>query len=121
MGKCTYCGRAVETPFAAKAEGDSDILSCCSSECLEKAQRFYRFTKKGMAGFIVGMLLSIILIMAGALNEAYTGSLRLLEILMPAGFMLLGATILFFPFATPQTFELMGIKKTVLVTRGIGA
>jgi hypothetical protein len=42
------------------------------------------------------------------------------SIFMSSGVALIGLDALVFPFATPQTFEIFGIKRAVPLTRAIG-
>jgi hypothetical protein len=114
MGKCAYCDKHTEelTPIVVVQKKKELAISVCSKECEQKARAFFRFAEgKGRRGiFIVGMILATLLIMFSGVSSK----------LMAAGIALMGLIMAIFPFGTPQTFELWGIRKTVLCVRIVG-
>ena len=119
MGKCAYCNREVVGPVPTSV-GEGTVLTCCCDDCKGRTLAFYRNFEKYKSLFIIGIILSVVLIFVGVFVNAFTGSVFLLAVFFASGLAALGLICLLFPFATPETFSLLGIKKTVLAVRVMG-
>lgn len=119
MNKCAYCHHEIHEPHPVVAGKEQASLTCCSKTCAEKVLAFYSFFDRTKVFFFLGLAFFMILLFGSvfllSLKHMWMGSL-----LMGASFVLLGLLVILFPFATPQTFDLLGIKKTVWVTRLLG-
>ncbi|MDP4152778.1 MAG: hypothetical protein Q8865_04950 [Bacillota bacterium] len=114
MEKCLYCGKSIETPHTATAGKKNEPITCCCETCVKKAQRFYRYVDFTLPFFWLGVIASICLIV-------YTAFTTPNLMYVWGGLSLLGLTALLFPFATPETFSMLGIKKAAIITRILGA
>ncbi|AFA50078.1 hypothetical protein [Acetobacterium woodii] len=119
MNKCAYCHNEIHEPHPVVAGKNQDSLVCCSESCVEKVLAFYNFFDRTKIFFFIGLTLFMILLFGSvfllSLKNMWLGSL-----LMGSSFGLLGLLVILFPFATPQTFDLLGIQKTISVTRLLG-
>lgn len=117
--KCVYCNNEIHEPHAVVVGKEKDALTCCSETCVKKVLAFYRFFDRTKVFFFIGIAVSMILLFVSVfyltVRQMLVGS-----IWMGASLALLGLIIVLFPFATPQTFNALGIRKTVWITRLIG-
>ena len=118
MSRCAYCHRDIEIPHTA-SQPDGEPLPCCSEDCIERLDAFYGFFEHTKILFFAGIVLSILLLLVSAflllLRHMLPGS-----ILFGSSLSLLGLIVTIFPFATPQTFAMLGVRRTLLVTRLLG-
>lgn len=119
MVKCIYCNRKEKLLRPLTVGKEQTPVECCSEECAEKTRAFFAFFDRTKPLFFIGIGLSMALIFCSAVILTAVGLLPG-GILMGAAFAVLGITALLFPFATPQTFAIFGIRKTLWLTRGLG-
>lgn len=119
MSKCVYCHKEIENLHPVIAGKDKETLSCCNDDCSKKTQSFYQFFDHTKNIFILFIIVIVVLLFASSIILS-TGKSLLGGILMGLDFVLLGLTITIFPFATPQTFSIFGIKKTLFIVRIFG-
>lgn len=118
MDKCFYCNSRIEQPHTAEVGTDKQTVTCCSEDCIQKTNSFLQFFERKKLPFYIGIALSLVIL--------FTGAFTIIEAkIVGAAFMgsalvLLGLTSLLTPFATPQTYQLFGIRKTTRITRIIG-
>ncbi len=113
-----YCHKEIETSHPAVVGKEKTQINCCSAECVNKSEEFILFADRHKLHFILLMVAAMVVFLTGAIllsTEKTVGS-----VLFSIGFGLLGFDILLFPFATPQTFDMLGIKKSVNMARVIG-
>ena len=115
MKKCFYCNTKSEMPEIITFENES--ITICGDECSAKTISFIQFAERTKVFFVIGIVVSIVMTF-GTIFAVFSELVGL--VLLCAGWSLLGLTICVFPLATPQTFQLLGIKKTVKLTRVIG-
>ena len=115
MSRCYYCHNNIENPFPVQLGTDTMVVSCCSEDCANKATAFFEFFKriKTLFCIVLGIIFAIFMVSSFIIIAAkFIGS-----ILMGSSLALMGLLFLLFPFATPQTFQIFGIKKTIWITR----
>lgn len=119
MNKCVYCHREIRELRLVTVGKEQEPLACCGEDCARGTLQFYRFFERTKAVFLAGITVSMALLFAGVILL----SMRRMQpgaYAMGAAMSLLGLIILLFPFATPQTFNLLGIRKTVWFVRLLG-
>ena len=119
MSKCVYCNKNTDTLHPVVVGKDKETVTCCCDDCDEKTLAFYQFVDRTKPLFIIGIVFSLLAIFA-AVFVLTAKNLWLGGILLGSGFALLGLTVIIFPFGTPQTFELFGIRKTLWIVRIMG-
>lgn len=118
MDKCFYCNKKIEFPLPVEVGKDKKIVNCCNDDCAKKVLAFYHFFEQKKILFYIGITLVMILLFVGPI---VIFKMKLLgNILLGLSLFLMGLTFLLFPFATPQTFQMLGIKKTIWLVRIIG-
>ena len=122
--KCLWCGKSGDGDYKeiefkeAITNAPVEPVLVCNDEC-EKALIETEKTFKGkLKNFIIGLVVGMMLFMTGAVLAAVNE--RLLAV-MGSGLVVLGVTFFFYPFVTPQTVGMMGMKKGFLVGRAAGA
>ncbi len=104
--KCSYCKKPVADQnliVNAHSYGLSDKTKVCSEECKVQFQAFLDYTNKYKFLFLGGILISSIICFFHI-----------------SGVLLLGIIIAIFPFVTPHTIEILGVKKSKVLGRVIG-
>ena len=117
MQKCFYCNKEIETPQSMTIENETFV--CCSDKCSKKTLAFSQFVKRTKLFFGLGLFISLALLFGSTFSFILTNK-QIGIILLCFGWVLLGLTICVFPFATPQTFQMLGIQKTELLVRIFG-
>jgi len=118
MKKCDYCQDEVRTDHIVIG-GQGGVLNCCSDACAEKALSFCQRFDRSKKYFIAGIVSAIVILFISVFFLS-AGSMDIGAVLMALSLSILGAMMIVFPFATPQTFASLGIRKTVVVTRALG-
>jgi hypothetical protein len=120
MSKCAYCNKEIETLHPVIAGKDKVQFTCCSDGCENKSVEFFIFFDRHKPHFIIILVIAMIAFFAAVITLTCR-KLMIGSILMSFGLALFGLDVLLFPFATPETFSIFGIKKAVLLTRILGA
>ena len=98
--RCTYCN-------------SSEHSIRTNSECRERYERFEKFSERYVYAFIALLLFSLV---AFGILIFFTDPLIAMGIM----FAIMGVTIAVFPFCTPETFEMLGVKGTIRLGRVLG-
>jgi hypothetical protein len=114
--RCLWCGKETgESPreiiLPAKqssSRGESAIV--CSDACEQSAMETLQSVRKNGYLFLIGIVSGLVLAVLGGFNRA----------LRPAGVLVLGLTVLLFPFVTPQTVQIFGLRKGMMLGRLLG-
>ncbi|MEA4889743.1 MAG: hypothetical protein VB070_09810 [Clostridiaceae bacterium] len=114
-----YCHKEIESSHAAVVGKEKIQITCCSDECVDKSEKFILYADRHKPHFISIMVAAIVIFFTGVILLS-AAKIIVGSILFSIGFGLLGLDILLFPFATPQTFDSLGIKKTASLARIIG-
>ncbi|PKM77454.1 MAG: hypothetical protein CVU90_07525 [Firmicutes bacterium HGW-Firmicutes-15] len=121
MPKCAYCHKDAMEKIPADYNIGLQEQYYCSEICKKELTDYINAAKKN-GNLFIGLTLGSILIMVigngliSALNfdEHYT------FIVMFVALSVVGITIIKFPFCTPQTVRMVGIKKAKIVARILG-
>ena len=114
--RCLWCGketgespRQITLPAKRSASpGESAIV--CSEDCGQYALETLQSVRKNSYLFMIGIVSGLVLAVLGGFSRA----------LRPAGVLVIGLTVLLFPFVTPQTVQIFGLQKGMLLGRVIG-
>lgn len=111
--RCWWCARKTQSsghPVHIRFRKDDYSLVVCSSACETAVMKAYRHIQKFGPLFLIGMAAGLSLIVMGGPR------------LSAAGLLLAGLTLVVAPFATPQTTQTLGLKKSMSIARlaGIG-
>ena len=98
MNNCPYCNKK-----------KFDEESFCSLKCENKYNKFLEKEKKQAKYFFIGIAFALAIPIIGTcLNNTF-----LAYLCIP----ILSLTLLFCPFATPETVETIGVKMSIIITR----
>ena len=117
--KCDWCHRSSvdlqvrEVTFKSSVEE----ITTCSQECVEHLVSFCRFAESRVWHFLAGILLVPAIGGGVAIWRENIDNGALGYLIMGAG---MGGAIFKYPFVTPQTVQMMGMKKGILLGRAIG-
>lgn len=105
--KCPYCNKEI-----------SDNNKYCDEQCESLTCKYNIFENKYRNIFSILISIGIIINIAGAIIT--TPNLNLGMDITYIGLIILGFTMIIFPFGTSETFKMLGIKRTTLIIRGFG-
>jgi hypothetical protein len=113
--KCLWCGIKKEDLFEEEIKYKNQILKAyfCNKKHINETIKFIQFAEKHYWHFFIGIIVFFIVGLIIMLN----GFINLGALIALAG---LGLTIIIFPFATPQTNELLGLKRSIIIVRFLG-
>ena len=114
-GRCAWCGASGRPLQDARI--DEDVLRVCSAQCGADLARENRVLASRLRPFFVGIGAALVLLVGSAALQATVPALRWL---LPAGLVLLGATVVWAPIVTPQTVTLFGLQRGMAIGRGMG-
>jgi hypothetical protein len=106
--RCWWCARQMhgaEHPFQVRFSKEDYSMQVCSGECEAAVTVAYAYIKKVWPVFLIGLVAALALIIGGGPR------------LSAVGVLLVGITLTIAPFATPQTTQMMGLKRSMLIAR----
>jgi len=112
LRKCSWCGRKTTAEEVFIDGHPPERLSACSDSCEQSLREFVSYYRATKWYLLSGMLI----IMLAAAVFALVGAVHLLPLCLTS----FGLLITLFPFATGETIELMGVRKSVVLVRVIG-
>ena len=115
MGKCLYCNKSCESQNPVTYKKESFI--CCSDECSEKVIEFIKFAEQYQNRFIIFVVLVVPALMLSAMLPYILGYNIIGAILFSLGIAALGLILYLYPFATPQTSKLIGLRNSIKVVK----
>ena len=101
MKKCRYCGK----------ELDSN-LEFCSNECENSYRKIIEKDRHKVKDFILGIILGFLVMFYGVVSSR--------NCMIGGGIIVMGITVVLFPFTTPETIALFGNKKSRFIGRILG-
>lgn len=112
--KCMYCNKKIPGEMENGIIEKIDGMTCsfCSETCKEDCEKFLSFAKKYEKLFLALVIIPMII--------CTFASFILGEWVVCLMIVILGATLTLFPFCTPQTIQLTGVKKSVMIGRILG-
>ncbi len=120
-GRCTWCHSEREQLDSVQLlgrDGGSEMAAVCDAECGAEVAGFVEFAQARIAPFLVGLLgIPAIGGVIAVVREDIDGG-ALGYLIMAAG---MGLVIIRYPFVTPQTIDLLGMKRSLVLARGLGA
>ncbi len=114
--RCLWCGKETgenyrEIMLPAKRPGPpGESAIVCSAACERSALEALKFVRKNSYLFLAGIVSGLVLAVLGG----FTRTLRL------AGVFVIGLTALLFPFVTPQTVKIFGLRRGMMLGRLLG-
>lgn len=99
--RCKYCNKKMDL---------EKTKEYCSEYCQNKEEAFLNYFQKTKWIFYISVLISVVVLFVAAFNEKQRD-------LISWGMGLLGVAIFFFPFATPETVEIYGLRNTIRIVR----
>lgn len=112
LRKCSLCGKKTTTREVFIDGHPPERLSVCSDSCEQSLREFVSHYRATRWYLLSGMLM----ITLAAAVFALMGAAHLLPLCLTS----FGLLIILFPFATGETIELMGVRKSVVLVRVIG-
>jgi hypothetical protein len=86
----------------------------CSPEHEQTTRKALRYIQRFLPGYLIGMAVTIGLLLISSFVSVP-------HLFVLAGFFFLGLTMIVCPFATPQTVEMFGLRRSLLFVRISGA
>ncbi|MEG1254259.1 DUF2116 family Zn-ribbon domain-containing protein [Clostridium sp.] len=102
--RCSYCGKLI-----------TKDKTYCNIECENNYDKFQENASKRTGLFGIIMAIMIIMMFIGIILIAVNPQLGKIIILIAAAGTFV--TMIVFPFATPETVKLLGVKKSVIIVR----
>lgn len=120
--RCLWCGKTCDENYReivmaikfAKPPQEKAIV--CSEECGKKVLDTCKFVERTASLFLVGVVFGSILTVYGLFTPSEKSALPI-SILGIIGMTILGITFIVFPFVTPQTTKIFGLKRGMLLGR----
>lgn len=119
--KCVYCKKIAVEEIPVDATVGSGELHYCSNTCKDETKKYIEAVNKHK-GLFLGLTLGITLAMVLVNGIIITFNLRtqLITFTTSMAVIVIGITIIIFPFSTPQTVQWLGIKQAKTATRILG-
>ena len=114
--RCLWCGQAVDgelRQMSIEFRGKQFEAIVCSQACESQVTTTIAFIQRTAPFFIGGMVLGLLMVVSSIFGRAFLP-------VMAAGMLVIGATIVVFPFVTPQTNKIFGMQKGLRVGRILG-
>ena len=109
---CDWCGHS-----AAFYGDPARETAFCSEDCRASYTREMAQVQKKLKWFWLGIALAVVLMVGGSLLQGLLPT----RYTVGGGMALLGATLVLFPFCTPQTYAKLGFRRATLLGRALGA
>jgi hypothetical protein len=121
MPKCVYCHKDAKKKIPADYSIGLQEQYYCSEFCKNEITDYISAAKEN-GNLFIGLTLGSVLIMVigNGMISALNFDNHYIFIIMFVTLSVVGITIIKFPFCTPQTIQMVGIKKAKIVARFIG-
>ncbi|MFC1613392.1 hypothetical protein ACFL23_03605 [Patescibacteria group bacterium] len=116
--RCVWCGKSdkehcKEIVMSIKQmKPPQEKAFVCSEECERRVLDVCKFIEKGMAKFLIGLILGTVMAVLGILTPLFGNKILIFSTL---GLFILGITFIVFPFVTLQTVKIFGLKKGMIL------
>lgn len=108
---CSYCGKKAEF-----YKDESLTEAYCSPKCQQLHTIAMNNIKKNMKCFGIGIIISVLLLLSGVFFNLAADK----NLIVGSGIILLGITLILFPFCTPESYKKYGYIKTTRIGRILG-
>ncbi len=121
--RCLWCGEADKENYKEItmnikfANPPQEKAIVCSYECEKKVSDTCKFIEKGVFFYVIGIVVGTLMSIAVIFTPIIVKYFMPITII---GLFILGITIIVTPFVTPQTIQLLGLKKGMLSGRICG-
>jgi hypothetical protein len=102
--RCEYCNKESPTGWGR----------FCSEECRIKEAEFLKLAEEKSKTFLILVLVPYLLVIPGLIFIDYA------FILISIPLFISGAAMIKYPFTTPETVEMMGLRKSISLAKGCG-
>lgn len=123
--KCLWCGKVGKSADYKEIEfkeaitnAPVELVMVCSDDCENQLVETEKSFKGKLKNFVIGLVVGMVFFMTGAVLAPVKESLLSL---MGGGLVVMGVTFFLYPFVTPQTVGMMGMKNGFIVGRVAGA
>lgn len=104
--RCLYCGKVI-----------TNRMKYCNDTCINNYDKFEKNVNSNFKIFGASLAILLISIFIGILITAYNPAIG--SFIICLGGLGLFITLMIFPFSTPTTIELFGVKKSKIIVRTI--
>lgn len=108
--RCFYCGKGCGADLPG--EEGRELHFYCNESCRSKADQFLNHARHFTTLFLVLIGLDMAVLVFGSVFAPH--------LTVGPSMMFLGLLVVVFPFCTPQTFAILGIRKTIWIGRAAG-
>jgi hypothetical protein len=125
MSKCSYCNkRDAEIKIILDTWNGTNrkkiTYFVCSDECKTQLELFSGYVNKHVNKFISSILIVILVLIISLCLMVYLNNIRLLILIYSVCIALMGSVFYRYPFATPETCQKYGLRKSIYIIKNIG-
>ena len=115
--KCLYCDDLLKNPYSIKI---GDLMSdFCNAGCSNRATAFFKYMKRAKIFFYMLIIIAIMLVLSSIVFAMLENTQKTVLLLL-FGVFLSGLTMCIFPFATPESIQGLGIRRSKHIVRTFG-
>ncbi|MDH5768355.1 MAG: hypothetical protein OEZ31_05295 [Nitrospirota bacterium] len=118
--RCLWCGKSNRENFKEivltikKAGPQQESAIVCSEKCEQSVFAMCQFIEKNLFSFYTGIALGIVFGLSGLLIPIFGQKILFISLI---GVFIIGLTFLIFPFVTPQTVKMFGLRAGMVFGR----
>ena len=122
--RCLWCGKRNRENFKEiiitikKSDPQQERVIVCSEKCEQSVFATCQFIEKNLFSFYSGIALGIVFGLSGLLIPIFGQKILFISLI---GVFIIGLTFLVFPFVTPQTVKVFGLRIGMFLGRISGA
>lgn len=125
MEKCSYCNKySAESKMTLntwKGSGRENVtFYFCSESCRNKIEKFSEHANSSVKKFLIFLLITILTLIICLILTIVLNEKRLISLVFGIPIFFLGIIFYRYPFATPETTDRWGLKKSISVIRNSG-
>ena len=96
-GQCLWCAQRVNAPIEVRVAQKRQVIvaTVCSPACEQESIRAFAFIAKAIPRFLIGLFAGL-------------------------GLLLMGLSVTLWPMVTPQTVEILGMRRAFVAGRVVG-
>lgn len=125
MKQCDYCrAKPISQEITVHTwDGASKrdvVFGVCGAACEKQIRDFANFANRHAGKFFLGIAAGIVIPIIVVLVGAAMGSVLILRTGASLALLLIGLTLIMYPFATPQTNRAIGLRRAIGLVKTIG-